>query len=181
MLNMNTTQFADANKANLDILLGLTAKAFEGVEQLTALNMQLVKASLDDVAETSLAALSVKDPQSLFALQAGLLQPAAEKAAAYGRQAYDIVAATKAEIEKVAAAQASGAQSTFMAAIESASKNAPEGSGSGIALFKSAMAAANNAFDGLQKATRQATDAAEANYSAVTGSVVKAAGKAKRG
>ena len=42
------------------------------------------------------------------------------------------------------------------------------------------MAAANNAFDGFQKATRQATEAAEANYNAVAGSMVKAAGKAKR-
>jgi phasin family protein len=178
---LNTEQFAATNKANLDAMLALTAKAFEGVEQLTALNLQVVKAGLGEAAETSLAAVSVKDPQSLLALQAGLLQPAAEKAAAYGRQVYDIVAATKAEVEKVAAEQAAAAQNSFIAAFDAAAKNAPEGSSSGIALFKSAMAAANNAFDGLQKASRQATEAAEANYTAVTGSVVKAAGKAKRG
>jgi len=178
---LNTEQFAATNKANLDVLLGITTKAFEGVEQLSALNLQVVKTSLDQAAEASLAALSVKDPQSLLALQAGMLQPAAEKAAAYGRQVYDIVATTKAEVEKVAAEQAAGVQNSFIAAIDAATKNAPEGSSSGIAFFKSAMTAANNAFDGLQKATRQATDAAEANYTAVTGSVVKAAGKAKRG
>jgi phasin family protein len=178
---LNTGQFAATNKANLDTLLSFSAKAFEGVEQLTALNLQVAKTSLDEAAEFSLAALSVKDAQSLLALQTGTLQPAAEKAAAYGRQVYGIVAAAKAEVEKVAAEQASGAQNSFMAAIDASTKNAPEGSGSGVALFKSAMAAANNAFDGLQKATRQATDAAEANYTAVTGSVVKAAGKAKRG
>jgi phasin family protein len=161
--------------------LNFSAKAFEGVEQLTALNLQVVKTSLDEAAEFSLAALSVKDAQSLFALQAGALQPAAEKAAAYGRQVYDIVAAAKAEVEKVATEQAAGAQNSFIAAIDAVAKNAPEGSSNGVALFKSAMAAANNAFDGLQKATRQATDAAEANYTAVAGSVVKAAGKAKRG
>jgi phasin family protein len=178
---LNTAQFAATNKANLDTLLSFSAKAFEGFEQLTALNLQVVRTSLDEAAEFSLAALSVKDPQSLLALQTSALQPAAEKAAAYGRQVYGIVAAAKAEADKVAAEQASGAQNSFIAAIDAASKNAPEGSGNGIALFKSAMAAANNAFDGLQKATRQATDAAEANYTAVTGSVVKAAGKAKRG
>jgi hypothetical protein len=67
-----------------------------------------------------------------------------------------------------------------MAAVDAASKNAPEGTGSGVALFKSAIATANNAFDSLQKATRQATDAAEANFTAVSTSVTKAA-KAKRG
>ncbi len=178
---LNTAQFAATNKANLDTLLSFGAKAFEGVEQLTALNLQVIKASFGEAADFSLAALSVKDPQSLLALQAGALQPAAEKAAAYGRQVYDIVAAAKAEVEKVATEQAAGAQNAFIAAIDAAAKNAPEGSGNGVALFKSAMAAANNAFDGLQKATRQATDAAEANYTAVTGSVVKAAGKTRRG
>ena len=178
---LNTEQFTATNKANLDVVLGLTAKAFEGVEQLTALNLQVLKAGLGEAAETSLAALSVKDPQSLLALQAGLLQPAAEKAAAYGRQVYDIVAVTKAEVEKAAAEQAAGVQKSVIAAIEAATQNAPEGSANGIALFKSALAAANNAFDGLQKATRQATDAAEANYTAATGSAVKSAGKAKRG
>ena len=177
---LNTAQFAATNKANFDTLSSLTAKAFEGVEQLTALNLQVVKASLDEAAQFSLAALSVKDPQSLLAMQASALQPSAEKAAAYGRQVYDIDAATKAEVEKVAAEQTAGVQNSFIAAIDAATKNAPEGSSSGVALFKSAMAAANNAFDGLQKATRQAADAAEANYTAVTGSVVKAAGKAKR-
>jgi phasin family protein len=178
---MLNAEFATANKANLDALLGLSAKAFEGVEQLTALNLGVVKASLDEAAETSLAALSVKDPQSLLSLQTALLQPAAEKAATYGRQVYDIAIAAKAEVEKVAAAQAAGVQSSFLAAIDAASKNAPEGFGGGIALFKSAIAATNNAVDGLQKAAQQATAAAEANYTAVTGSAVKAAGKAKRG
>jgi phasin family protein len=178
MLNMD--QFAVANKANLDVFLGLTYKAFEGVEQLTSLNMQVVKAGLGEAAESSIAALSIKDPQSFLTMQAGLLQPAAEKATAYGRQVYDIVVTTKAEAEKVAAAQLEGAQKSFLSAIEGAGLNAPEGFGSGIAMFKSAIAAANNAFDGFQKATRQATDAAEANYTAVTGSMAKATGKSKR-
>ncbi len=178
---LNTAQFTATNKANLDAFLSLSAKAFEGVEQLTALNLQVVKASLGEAAEFSAAALSAKDAQSLMALQAGALQPAAEKVAAYGRQVYDIVATTKAQVEKVAAEQTSDVQNSFIAAIDAATKNAPEGSSSGVALLKSAMAAANNAFDGMQKAGRQATEAAEANYAAVTSSVVKAAGKAKRG
>jgi phasin family protein len=176
---LNTEHFTATHKANLDVLLGITAKAFEGVEQLTALNLQVAKTGLGEVAQTSLAALSAKDPQSLLALQAGLLQPAAEKATAYGRQVYDIVTTTKAAVDKAAASQAAGLQNAFIASIDAAAKNAPEGSSAGIALFKSAIATANNAYDGFQKATRQATDVAEANYATVTSSV-KAAGKAKR-
>lgn len=177
---LNTEQFAATNKANFETLMGMTAKAFEGVEQLTALNLQVVKASLDEATETGLAALSAKDPQALFALQATLLQPSAEKATAYGKQVAGIVASIKADVEKVASQQAAAAQSSFAALIEAASKNAPAGSGNGMELFKSAMATANNAFDSLQKAGRQAAETAEANYAAVTNSMTKATAKAKR-
>jgi len=178
---LNTEQFAATNKANFEVLMGITAKAFEGIEQLTALNLQVVKASLDEATETGLAALSAKDPQSLLAMQATLLQPNAEKATAYGKQVLGIVTSVKADIEKVAGQQAAAAQNSFAALIEAAGKNAPAGTGNGIELFKSAMATANNAFESLQKAGRQAAETAEANYASVTGSVVKAAGKAKRG
>ena len=80
---MTAEQFVAAHKANVETLFGLTNKAFEGVEKLVELNLQVAKAAMGEVAETTKAALSVKDAQELLALQAGLLQPAAEKAAAY--------------------------------------------------------------------------------------------------
>jgi len=176
---LNTDQFTATNKAQLDALVGLTSTAFDGVQQLATLNLQTVKSSLEDAAETTRAVLSVKDPKGLLALQAGALQPVAEKAAAYGRQVVEIVSNTKAEFEKVATEQAAGVQNSFLAAVDGLAKNAPEGAANGIALLKSSFAAANNAFDSLQKATKQATDVAEANYTAVADSVVKAT-KAKR-
>ena len=176
---LTAEQLIAAQKANVETLFGLTNKAFEGVEKLVELNLQVAKTALGEAGDTARAALSVKDPQAALSLQS--FQPAADKAAAYGRQVYDIIASTKAEFDKVAADSASSAQNSLLAAFEAATKNAPEGSASGIALFKSAMAAATNALDGMQKAGRQATETAEANYAAVTGSVVKAAAKAKRG
>ena len=181
---LTAEQFTSTNKANFETLLGLTNKAFEGVEKLVELNLQVVKTSLDEAAETSLAALSIKDPQALYALQAGALQPAAEKAAAYGRQVYEIATSTKADFDKVAAETAAGAQSSFIAAFDAATKNAPAGTENGVALWKSAVATANNAIESLQKAAKQATDVAEANYTAVTAQAVKATqapSKSKRG
>ena len=177
---LNTEQFTATNKANFEVLMGLSAKAFEGVEQIAALNLQVVKAGLEEATETGLAAFSAKDPQAVLALQAGLLQPAADKATAYGKQVYGIVNGIKADFEKAAAEQAATAQAAFVALVEAASKNAPEGSSSAVALVKSALASANNAFDGLQKAGRQATEAVEANVAAASRSVAKATGKAKR-
>jgi phasin family protein len=183
-MNMLTAeQVIAANKANIETLFGLTNKAFEGVEKLVELNLQVTKAALGEVADTTKAALSVKDAQELFALQAALLQPAAEKAAAYSRHLYDIAAATNAEVSKVAEETAADAQKKFMAVVDTAVKNAPAGTENAVALVKSAVAAANNAYESVHKAAKQAAEVAEANFTAVTNTAVKAsqsAAKTKR-
>lgn len=180
---MTAEQMMASHKANVEMLFGLTNKAFEGVEKLVELNLQVAKAALGEVAENTRAALSVKDAQELLALQASMLQPTAEKAAAYSRHVYDIAASTNAEVTKVAESQIADTQKKFASAIDTAMKNAPAGSENAVALVKSAMAAANNAYDSVAKASKQAADVAEANFQAVTSSAVKAsqaAGKSRR-
>ena len=176
---LTAEQLVAAQKANVETLFGLTGKAFEGVEKLVELNLQVAKAAMGEVAETTKAALSVKDAQELLALQAGLLQPAAEKAAAYSRHLYDIAASTNADIGKVAEAQAAEAQKKFMAVVDNAVKNAPAGTESAVALVKSAVAAANNAYESVHKAAKQASEVAEANFTAMTNTAVKATQAAK--
>jgi phasin family protein len=171
---MTADQFAAANKANLETLFGLTSKAFEGVEKLVELNLQVAKATLAETAETTKAALSVKDAQELLALQASLLQPSAEKAAAYSRHLYDIATSTTGEFTKAAEAQMAELQKSYTGIVDSALKNAPAGSEQAVALVKSAMTAANNAYESVHKAAKQAADIAEANFTAVTNTAVKA-------
>src|SRR5438067_2720630 len=144
---LTAEQLVAAQKANVETLFGLTNKAFEGVEKLVELNLQVAKAALGEVAETTRSVLPVKDAQELFALQAGLLQPAAEKAAAYSRHLYDIAAATNAEVAKVAEETAAEAQQKFISVVDTAVKNAPAGTENAVALVRSAVAAANNAYE----------------------------------
>lgn len=167
-------QIAAANKANIETLFGLTNKAFEGVEKLVELNMQVAKAALGEAAENTKAVLAVKDAQELLALQAAMLQPSAEKAAAYSRHVYDIAAATNAEVSKTAEAQFAELQKKFMNAVDTAVKNAPAGTENAVTLVKSAITAANNAYESVHKAAKQAADMAEANFNAVTTTAMKA-------
>ncbi|MCB1998610.1 MAG: phasin family protein [Burkholderiaceae bacterium] len=183
MTPFTAEQVLAAHKANVETLFGLTNKAFEGVEKLVELNLQVAKSSLTEAADTTKAMLSVKDAQELLALQAAMLQPSAEKAAAYSRHLYDIAAGTNAEVTKVAEAQFVDAQKKVMAVVDTAVKNAPAGTENAVALVKSAVAAANNAFESVQKAAKQAAEVAEANFQAVTSTAVKAtqtATKARR-
>ena len=180
---LTAEQVLAAQKANVQTLFGLTGKAFEGVEKLIELNLQVAKTALEEASEATSAALSVKDAQELLALQASFLQPAAEKVAAYGRHVYDIAAATNTEVTKAAEAQIADAQKKFLTLVDSAAKNAPAGSENAVALVRSAVAAANNAFESVQKAAKQAADVADANIQAMTSTAVKATqttGRAKR-
>lgn len=182
-MSFTPDQLLAAQKANVETLFDLTNKAFEGVEKLVELNLQVARTALGEVAETTKAALSVKDAQELLALQASLLQPSAEKAAAYSRHVYDIFAGTNAEVVKMAESTLSDTQKKVLAAVDAAVKNAPAGTENAVALVKSAVAAANNAYESVHKAAKQAAEVAESNFQAMTSTAVKAtqaAPKAKR-
>ena len=172
---LTAEQIIAAQKANLETLFDLSGKAFEGVEKLVELNMTASKAALAEAAGTTEAILSVKDAQELLALQASLFQPLAEKTAAYSRHLYDIAAGTGAELGKAIEAQAAEAQKKFLSVVDNAAKNAPAGSETAVAVFKSAVAAGNNALESVQKAVKQATEVAEANFNAVASQAVNAA------
>ena len=180
---MTVEQVMGAHKANIETLFGLTGKAFEGMEKLIELNMQVARTAMDEAAANAKAALSVKDAQELMALQTSLLQPAAEKAAAYSRYVYEIASSTGAEVTRVAEATSADAQAKFMAVVDSAVKNAPAGTENAVALVKSAVAAANNAFENVQKAAKQAAEVADTNFQAMSSTAVRAthtATKSKR-
>jgi phasin family protein len=171
---LTAEQIVAAQKANIETLFGLTQKAFEGVEKLVELNLQATKAALSESANSTQALLSVKDAQELLTLQASLMQPLAEKTVAYSRHLYDIASGTTAEFGKAAEAQASDAQKKFMSVVDNAAKNAPAGSETAVAVMKSAVSAANNAMESVQKAVKQATEMAEANFNTVTATAVNA-------
>jgi phasin family protein len=171
---LTAEQIQAAQKANLETLFGLTHKAFEGVEKMVELNLNVTKAALGDAANHAHAALSVKDVQELLALQAGLFQPLAEKAAAYSRHLYDISSGTTAEFGKAFESKTVEAQKAFSGVVDNIAKNAPAGSETAVAVMKSAVAAANNAFESVHKAVKQATDVAESNFNTMAATAVSA-------
>jgi len=164
-----------SQKTNIETLYGLTSRAFEGIEKLVELNMQATKAALSASSDHTQALLSVKDAQELLALQAGLFQPLAEKAAAYSRQLYDIASGITSELGKAFEANVNETQSRIASLVDTAAQNAPAGSETAVAMLKSTVAAANNAFESVQKAVKQASDVAQANFNAVTNTAASTA------
>ncbi len=163
-MTLTPEQVIAANKANLETLVGLTSKAFSGLEQLIELNLAAAKSTLADSQLQAHSALSVKDAQELLALQASLFQPLAEKAVSYNRHLYEIATGTGAHFSSAVEEKMADAQKAFGTMIDTATKNAPAGSEAAVAAFKTAVSAGNNALESVQKAVKQATDVAETNY-----------------
>lgn len=172
---LTADQLLAAHKANVEALFGLTTKAFEGVEKIIELNVTASKAALSEASDAAQAVLGAKDAQELLALQASLVQPLAEKTAAYSRHLFNIAQGTSSEFSKAFEAKSAEAQQNFTTLVDTAARNAPAGSETAVAMFKSAVSAANNAYESVQKAVKQASDVAEANFNAVQSQAVAAA------
>ncbi len=178
MTLLTPEQIAAANKAQFDTLFGLTNKAFEGMEKLLELNLQVVKSTLAESQENAQRALSVKDAQELLSLQASLAQPVAEKALSYSRHLYEIASSTQAEFARVAEAQFEDQNRKVQSMVDNVAKNAPAGSETAVAVMKSAITAANTTYETIHKASKQAVEMAESNFNAAATAATKAASQA---
>ena len=179
MTNANQ-QFAAASQANVETIEHIAGTALAGVEQLAHLNLAVAKAVFAESFDHVQSLLNVRDPQQFIALQSGMIQPAAEKSVSYGRQVYEIVNNTGAEIAKTVEAKMAESQQALAAAVENAAKNAPVGSETAVALFKSAFSASQDAIQSAQNAAKQAVETAESNVSSMTDRAVSTTKAAAR-
>ncbi|CAG0931503.1 MAG: hypothetical protein EFKGCFLK_02176 [Rhodocyclaceae bacterium] len=172
-------QLASANKANVEAMLTLANTAFASAERFAALNLNTARAVLEDGVNNAKALLGAKDLQEVISLQATLAQPSVEKAVAYSRSVYEISAQTQEEFSKLVEAQFAEVNKNVAATLDKAAKSAPAGSDVAVAAVKSAIAAANSAYDTMSKAAKQVAEIAEANVAAATNATVKAVGAAQ--
>ncbi len=171
-------QFAGANKANVETLLTVANTAFASAERLAALNLNTARIVLEDSVNNTKALLSVKDVQELLNMQTALAQPAFEKAIAYSRSVYEIATQTQEEFAKIFDTQYVEMNKNVTSVLDKAAKSAPAGSDVAVAAVKSAIAAANSAYETMNKAAKQVAEMAEANVAAATTATVRAVGAA---
>jgi len=171
-------QIAAANKSSVEAALTIANTAFASAERLAALNLNTARGLLEESVASTKAMLSVKDVQELMNLQTSLAQPAVEKLVAYSRSLYEITTQTQEEISKVFETQFAEMNRNLSTMLDKAAKSAPAGSDVAVAAVKSAIAAANSAYDSMNKAARQVAEIAEANVAAATSATVKAVSSA---
>lgn len=170
----NTDTFAAASKTLAATVETTTLNSFESAERLIALNLNTTRAALEDGSAFVRALMGVKTPNDLIALQNSLARPAAEKAMAYFRSSYEIIAQGVEEAVKPLETQFAEINKAVGAALEKAAKSAPAGSEVAVAAVQSAIAAANSAYESVNKATRKVVQITEANVAASAKAAVNA-------
>lgn len=155
-------QLATSQKTNLDTFFGLSGCMVEGVGKLAELNMQATRATLAETLDLAQKAPSVKETEQWLALQNSLAALAAEKIQAWSRQAFDIVAATQADLVRCAHAQWEAQVRQARTQVEGLAKSAPAGSEAAVAALDQAITAANALYETLEQAGRQAVRPPEA-------------------
>ena len=169
-----------SSKANFQALEGLTSQTFAGVEKLIELNLATSKAVLGESFSHIQSVLGAKDAQEMLALQSGMLKPLAEKSAAYFQHVQTIATGNGAEFTKAVEAKIAEAQNTFGTVVENLTKNAPAGTESAVAAFKSAINAGQNAMETAQASAKKAVEAAQSNFKAAAAQAVDAVTKATK-
>ena len=160
-------QFSAATKSafesQLTLMSSLSHKAFEAVEKLTALNMHTARTSMEESNAALKHMFSAKTPQEFFALGSAQSQPGTEKAAAYARNVASIASEIQAEFAKVTEAKISEINQKVATLVEDVTKNAPAGSETVVAMFKTALGNANAGYEQLSRTTKQAVATIEGN------------------
>lgn len=169
-------QFMQLGKSSLEAALSLATITLQGTERLVGLQMKTAKEALDESLKSAKALTDVKSVQEFMTLQSGTAQPSLEKMVAYSRSLYEVAAETQTQFSKVFEDRMTKVSGELVAAMDKAVKTAPAGSETALAAFKSAVAAANTAYDTLSKVAREAADMAVNNASA---QAAKAAAKRK--
>jgi phasin family protein len=170
-MNITPDQIRAAAKTNLDAIIEITAAQFNAVEKIANLQAVAIKSTFEDTIANVRALAGANGVQEYVKLQGSFAQPAYEKAIAYSKGVYEVATQTNAELAKVAERRIAEWNEGMVSFLDQALKNIPGASDAVVGAMKQAIAAGNSAYENLTKATKQATEMAEANVAAATESV----------
>lgn len=165
MANSSFDHFTSAGKSGLDIFHSLAGVALSQFEQLAAHQIAAARTALHEQTADSKRLLDSKEPQAALHLQAARAQPLIDRGIAYYRGLYDISAAAHDAFAKLLEQHHDEVNKTVTALLDRYA-GASANSGLAVEAVKSALSAANSAFENANKAARQVADITEASISA---------------
>ncbi len=177
MLNVNT-QFADAQKSAAEQGARLAHISLANTQKLVDLQMKLAEATVADFTEAAKTVAAAKDLNDLMNLRSKWAETSIEKSVNYGKAVYEATTKAQAEVNQFMQDSFAKLNSDLTAAVETATKSAPNGTDAILSAVKSTVAATSAAVDNLTKAAKQVAEMTESTVKAAataTADAVKAA------
>ncbi len=154
-------QFAAANEAAIEQFSHFAKLSLANVEKFAELGLGAARESVVLATKHAQSIAGARDVNEMLALNSAALEPALKRAYAYSRTAFETATETNGEVKRVLEKQNAEVQKAAVAAIEEAFKYAPSGSETVVANVKSAIAAAQSAYDNLAAINKQIYDTVE--------------------
>jgi phasin family protein len=172
-------QFSAANEAAINQFAYFAQLSLANVERFTELGLNAARESVEQATAHAQSLAGAKDVHEVIALNSAALEPVMKRAYAYSRTAYETAAETNTEVKRVLEKQASEYNRATVAALEEALKYAPAGSETVVENMKTAMAAAQTAYNNVASINKQIYDTVEKSVEQNVANVKTAASKAK--
>jgi phasin family protein len=170
-INVTPEQIRATGKANLEAVLELATTQFAAAEKIGNLQAVVLKSAFEDAIANLRALAGASNVQEYVKLQASFAQPAYDKAVAYSKGVYEVVTQANADFTRVAERRVAEWNEGFVSLVDKTLKNIPGASDTVLPALKQVIAAGNSAYENITKATKQATELAEANVAAATETV----------
>ena len=156
---------------NLDAIIEITTTQFGAVEKIANLQAVAIKSAFEDTVANVRALAGANDVQECRQA-AGLFCPARlREGDCYSKGMYEVATQANATFVKVAERRVAEWNEGVVSFLDLALRNIPGASDTVLPALKQVIAAGNSAYENLSKATKQATEMAEANVAAASESV----------
>ncbi len=172
-------QLTAANEAAFNQFAQFAQLSLANVEKLAQLGLGAARDSVEQATAHAQALAGAKDVHEVIALNSAAIEPVVKRAYAYSRTAYEAAAETNNEVKRVLEKQASEFNRAAVAALEEAFKYAPTGSESMVDNVKTAIAAAQGAYNNMASINKQIYDTVEKSVEQNVATVKSATSKAR--
>ena len=173
-------QLTAANEAALNQITYFAQLSLANVERFAELGLGAARESIEQATAHAQSLAGAKDVNEVFAINSAALEPVVKRAYSYSRTAYETAAATNDEVKKVLEQNTAQLNKAAIAALEEALKYAPAGSETVVGNLKTAIAAAQSAYDNLAAINKQIYDTVEQNVATAQAAATKTTKRAKK-
>ncbi|MBN2692852.1 MAG: phasin family protein [Burkholderiaceae bacterium] len=176
-----TEQLQAVQKAELESAFALSQTLFRGFEQMTQLQLQMMRDVAQHTAETVETTLSARDLPTLLQTQAqNPQQVGGESLMAYFQKLAQIVSATQSEMAETMSSSLSRLQTSLQDSVKQGTSALPAGAEPVQALFQSAMQFTTQAIEALQNTQQQASKLMSDQVQSLSAAGKKAAAPARK-